>query len=40
MCGIFYFMGKRKFLEADWNNLLMLNYEVDPRCEDWRKDSD
>lgn len=23
-------MGKRKFLEAEWNNLLMLNYEVDP----------
>jgi len=23
-------MSKRKFLEADWNNLLMLNYEVDP----------
>jgi uncharacterized protein YqjF (DUF2071 family) len=23
-------MGKRKFLEAQWNNLLMLNYEVDP----------
>jgi uncharacterized protein YqjF (DUF2071 family) len=23
-------MGKRKFLEAQWKNLLMLNYEVDP----------
>ena len=23
-------MSKRKFLEADWNNLLMLNYVVDP----------
>jgi hypothetical protein len=23
-------MGKRKFLEALWNNLPMLNYEVDP----------
>ena len=23
-------MEKRKFLEADWNNLLMLNYVVDP----------
>jgi uncharacterized protein YqjF (DUF2071 family) len=23
-------MSKRKFLEADWNNLLMLNYEVEP----------
>lgn len=23
-------MGKRKFLEAEWNNLLMLNYEVAP----------
>jgi uncharacterized protein len=23
-------MSKRKFLEAEWNNLLMLNYEVDP----------
>ncbi len=23
-------MGKRKFLQAEWNNLLMLNYEVDP----------
>jgi uncharacterized protein YqjF (DUF2071 family) len=26
----FLFMGKRKFLEARWNNLLMLNYEVAP----------
>lgn len=23
-------MGKHKFLEAQWNDLLMLNYEVDP----------
>lgn len=23
-------MAKRKFLQAEWNNLLMLNYEVDP----------
>ncbi|MDP9079715.1 MAG: DUF2071 domain-containing protein [Bacteroidota bacterium] len=23
-------MGKRKFLQAQWNDLLMLNYEVDP----------
>lgn len=23
-------MSKRKFLEAEWNNLLMLNYEIDP----------
>src|ERR1700712_813469 len=24
-------MGKRKFLQARWTNLLMLNYEVDPQ---------
>ncbi|HEY8929628.1 MAG TPA: DUF2071 domain-containing protein [Mucilaginibacter sp.] len=24
-------MSKRKFLEAQWNDLLMLNYEVDPQ---------
>jgi uncharacterized protein YqjF (DUF2071 family) len=24
------FMAKRKFLQAEWNNLLMVNYEVDP----------
>ena len=24
-------MSKRKFLEAQWNDLLMLNYEVDPK---------
>ncbi|GAB2684459.1 DUF2071 domain-containing protein [Mucilaginibacter koreensis] len=24
-------MANRKFLEAEWNNLLMLNYEVDPK---------